>query len=87
MANERKTPSGLDVQPVYRADGQTAHPVRDIGELGQYPYTRGIHPGMYRRRLWTMRQVAGPWRRTNASTIICSDGVGPVDPPRLTCLG
>ncbi|MBZ5677335.1 MAG: methylmalonyl-CoA mutase [Acidobacteriia bacterium] len=32
----------------------------DPGELpGQYPYTRGIHPGMYRGRLWTMRQYAG----------------------------
>ena len=30
------------------------------GELpGQYPFTRGIHPGMYRSRLWTMRQYAG----------------------------
>jgi methylmalonyl-CoA mutase N-terminal domain/subunit len=30
------------------------------GELpGQYPFTRGIHPGMYRNRLWTMRQYAG----------------------------
>src|ERR1700738_3341568 len=30
------------------------------GELpGQYPFTRGIHPGMYRGRLWTMRQYAG----------------------------
>src|SRR5664279_472993 len=26
---------------------------------GQYPFTRGIHPGMYRDRLWTMRQYAG----------------------------
>ena len=30
-----------------------------IGEPGQYPYTRGVHPGMYRTRLWTMRQFAG----------------------------
>ncbi len=59
MANERKTPSGLDVQPVYRADGQTAHPVRDIGEPGQYPYTRGIHPGMYRERPWTIATGRG----------------------------
>ncbi len=30
-----------------------------IGEPGAYPYTRGIHPAMYRQRLWTMRQFAG----------------------------
>jgi methylmalonyl-CoA mutase, N-terminal domain len=32
---------------------------RDIGWPGEYPYTRGIHPTMYRGRLWTMRQFAG----------------------------
>jgi methylmalonyl-CoA mutase N-terminal domain/subunit len=32
---------------------------RDIGAPGEYPYTRGVHPGMYRSRLWTMRQYAG----------------------------
>src|SRR5579884_3120736 len=31
----------------------------DLGYPGQYPYTRGIHPNMYRDRLWTMRQFAG----------------------------
>jgi methylmalonyl-CoA mutase N-terminal domain/subunit len=32
---------------------------RDIARPGEYPYTRGIHPNMYRDRLWTMRQFAG----------------------------
>jgi methylmalonyl-CoA mutase, N-terminal domain len=32
---------------------------KDIGFPGQYPYTRGIHPTLYRSRLWTMRQYAG----------------------------
>jgi methylmalonyl-CoA mutase N-terminal domain/subunit len=32
---------------------------RDLGFPGQYPFTRGIHPTMYRGRLWTMRQYAG----------------------------
>lgn len=32
---------------------------RDLGEPGAYPYTRGVHPTMYRGRLWTMRQFAG----------------------------
>jgi methylmalonyl-CoA mutase N-terminal domain/subunit len=32
---------------------------RDLGVPGEFPYTRGIHPNMYRERLWTMRQFAG----------------------------
>jgi len=32
---------------------------RDLSYPGQYPYTRGVHPNMYRGRLWTMRQFAG----------------------------
>ena len=32
---------------------------RDLGSPGTFPFTRGIHPEMYRRRLWTMRQYAG----------------------------
>jgi methylmalonyl-CoA mutase N-terminal domain/subunit len=32
---------------------------RDLGAPGQYPFTRGIHPTMYRGRFWTMRQYAG----------------------------
>jgi methylmalonyl-CoA mutase N-terminal domain/subunit len=35
------------------------HPVADIGYPGEFPYTRGIQPTMYRGRLWTMRQYAG----------------------------
>jgi methylmalonyl-CoA mutase N-terminal domain/subunit len=34
-------------------------PATDLGEPGAFPFTRGIHPGMYRVRLWTMRQYAG----------------------------
>ena len=30
-----------------------------LGDPGQYPYTRGIHPRMYAERLWTMRQFSG----------------------------
>jgi len=33
--------------------------MRDLGFPGEYPYTRGIHPSMYRGRLWTMRQFSG----------------------------
>src|SRR5947209_6524131 len=31
----------------------------ELGEPGEFPFTRGIHPSMYRSRLWTMRQYAG----------------------------
>src|SRR5882724_12822329 len=34
-------------------------PLQDSGLPGEYPYTRGIQPTMYRSRLWTMRQYAG----------------------------
>ncbi len=34
-------------------------PVKDLGYPGEYPFTRGIQPTMYRGRLWTMRQYAG----------------------------
>lgn len=52
---ERATDSGIPIQPVYRP-GDTGEPQPDPG---QYPYTRGIYPTMYRGRLWTMRQYAG----------------------------
>ncbi|HMP50331.1 MAG TPA: methylmalonyl-CoA mutase family protein, partial [Candidatus Melainabacteria bacterium] len=34
-------------------------PAKQLGEPGQYPYTRGIYSSMYRSRVWTMRQYAG----------------------------
>jgi methylmalonyl-CoA mutase N-terminal domain/subunit len=45
------------VEPVYRAGSSPA--VRELGEPGQFPFTRGVHPTMYRARPWTMRQYAG----------------------------
>jgi methylmalonyl-CoA mutase N-terminal domain/subunit len=50
------TDSGLPVKAVYNP---TATPPTSLGEPGQYPFTRGIYPTMYRERLWTMRQYAG----------------------------
>ena len=51
--------SGREVAPVYTAlDVGDDDDVR-VGLPGDYPYTRGIHPTMYRGRLWTMRQFAG----------------------------
>ncbi|MDP6891289.1 MAG: methylmalonyl-CoA mutase family protein, partial [Phycisphaerales bacterium] len=41
------------------APGDANQPHERIGEPGAFPYTRGVHPGMYRTRRWTMRQFAG----------------------------
>ena len=48
-----KTDSGIEIKQVYKG------PVEMNEQPGEYPYTRGVHPGMYRSRLWTMRQYAG----------------------------
>ena len=50
-----QTSSGIEVKPLYSPDD--APP--SIGYPGQYPFTRGIQPTMYRGRSWTMRQYAG----------------------------
>ena len=49
------TDSNISVKPAYY--GSTKKPKKE--EPGKYPFTRGIHPGMYRDRLWTMRQYSG----------------------------
>jgi methylmalonyl-CoA mutase, N-terminal domain len=59
MTDERVTPSGIPVRPVYGPDGSGRDQSPDVGEPGAFPYTRGIYPTMYRWRLWTMRQYAG----------------------------
>jgi methylmalonyl-CoA mutase N-terminal domain/subunit len=55
----RRTPSDLDVRPVYTPADLPADLARRAPPPGQPPFTRGIHPHMYRARLWTMRQYAG----------------------------
>jgi len=49
------TDSGIEIDPIYRAPEVAP----DLPDAGVYPYTRGIHPTMYRSRRWTMRQYAG----------------------------
>jgi methylmalonyl-CoA mutase N-terminal domain/subunit len=52
--------SGIPVKPVYGPhDVAQVDFDRDIGQPGEFPFTRGIHPRMYRDRLWTMRQYIG----------------------------
>jgi methylmalonyl-CoA mutase N-terminal domain/subunit len=67
MSDKKKTDvtslfweSGLEVQPVYTAeDVEQSGGFGGVGQPGEYPYTRGIHPMMYRKRPWTMRQYSG----------------------------
>jgi hypothetical protein len=57
---ERATDSGIEVKPVYVAeDLDRFDEAEQLGRPGEYPYTRGVQPTMYRGRLWTMRQYAG----------------------------
>jgi len=52
--------SGAPLAPLYGPEDLAGFdPERDLGYPGQFPYTRGVHPTMYRGRLWTMRQFAG----------------------------
>ena len=52
--------SGLEIARLYAADDLKGwDPRTDLGAPGDFPYTRGVHPTMYRGRLWTMRQFAG----------------------------
>ena len=51
--------SGREVEPVYTPLDLPADPPAALGLPGEFPYTRGIHPTMYRGRLWTKRQFAG----------------------------
>jgi methylmalonyl-CoA mutase N-terminal domain/subunit len=54
------TTSGSEIQDLYvPADVADLDEDRDLGRPGEYPYTRGVQPTMYRGRLWTMRQYAG----------------------------
>jgi methylmalonyl-CoA mutase cobalamin-binding domain/chain len=53
------TLGGFPVRRTYTALDLKDTPLEDIGLPGQYPFTRGPYPTMYRSRFWTMRQIAG----------------------------
>jgi methylmalonyl-CoA mutase N-terminal domain/subunit len=64
MTEQRKksfqTHSKIVIKDVYTEDElRSFKPARDLGSPGEYPFVRGVHPTMYRSRLWTMRQYAG----------------------------
>src|SRR6202020_560148 len=57
---ERTSESGLPVDAVYDDTKLTDfRPAEQLGEPGEYPFTRGVYPRMYVDRPWTMRQYAG----------------------------
>ncbi|MGH2590493.1 MAG: acyl-CoA mutase large subunit family protein [Actinomycetota bacterium] len=57
---EARTLSGEPLQPVYTAEDLAGFDAKTkLGRPGEYPFTRGVYPTMYRGRLWTMRQFAG----------------------------
>ena len=54
------TSSGTEIRDVYTAaDGAARDDAVDLGLPGEFPFTRGVQPTMYRGRFWTMRQYAG----------------------------
>jgi methylmalonyl-CoA mutase N-terminal domain/subunit len=53
------TISGIDNEPLATPETVGVDYERDLGYPGEYPFTRGVYPSMYRGRLWTMRQFAG----------------------------
>lgn len=55
MSEKKYTDSGIEIRPVYQKDD--SHNANDLP--GEYPFTRGVQPDMYRGKLWTMRQYAG----------------------------
>jgi methylmalonyl-CoA mutase, N-terminal domain len=56
---EFSTISGHPLKPLYTHEDGPADPERELGFPGEFPFTRGPYPSMYRGRLWTMRQFAG----------------------------
>ena len=60
--HEYRTLSGIPVEGLYSPDGLAGGGFdagRDLGAPGEFPFTRGAYPDMYRGRLWTRRQIAG----------------------------
>jgi methylmalonyl-CoA mutase, N-terminal domain len=56
---EFSTMSGVPVEPLYTPEDLEGDYEEKLGYPGEYPYTRGVYPNMYRGRLWTVRQFAG----------------------------
>src|SRR5262245_5001724 len=56
---DKTSPSGIPIQPVLHPSDAQLDYASDLADPGNFPFTRGVQPTMYRGRLWTMRQYAG----------------------------
>ncbi len=54
-----RTSSGIEVDPLYTPEDAPADALAQVGYPGEFPFTRGVYPSMYRGRPWTIRQYAG----------------------------
>lgn len=54
-----QTSSGIEIERLYHPEEPSSDYLEKLGFPGEFPYTRGIRPTMYRARYWTMRQYAG----------------------------
>ncbi len=60
MSDERRSESGFPIEPVYGPDALAQWDAdQELGQPGEFPFTRGVYPTMYTGRPWTMRQYAG----------------------------
>src|SRR5215212_1958371 len=59
MSDTVSSPSAIPIHPVYRPADAEVDYAHDLADPGEFPFTRGVQPTMYRGRLWTMRQYAG----------------------------
>ena len=58
-ATDRLSPSGIPIDAIIRPPAESLDYELELGDPGEFPYTRGVQQTMYRGRLWTMRQYAG----------------------------
>src|ERR1700755_2754881 len=60
MSDKKKyTDSGIEIKKAYDQNDLLQTPPSGDGKPGEFPFTRGVQPDMYRGKLWTMRQYAG----------------------------
>jgi methylmalonyl-CoA mutase N-terminal domain/subunit len=60
VSDARQSESGFSIEPVYGPDALADwDPAEQLGNPGEFPFTRGVYPSMYTGRPWTMRQYAG----------------------------
>src|SRR5258705_675638 len=59
MDKKKYTDSGIEIKKIYTENDSSQNPPSGGRGVGEFPFTRGVQPDMYRGKLWTMRQYAG----------------------------